>query len=254
MAILITNDDGIEAPGIAELVNALKGLDELFVAAPATNRSGVGMAITLGQDIALRTYESGPGGAKAISVGGTPADAVKYALQKWLKTPPALVVSGINPGPNLGQNVRCSGTLGAAFEALVAGIPAVAVSTAHTEPQVWEGAKHYARLVVRRALDLAKKQKDFVLNLNVPATSAGELPGLKLTRHGMGGYIEQVMPTSSLDSFGIHGVYIDIPPEEKCDGAGYTAGYAVLTPLRFDMTHHELMTSLGNDWNDLWAI
>lgn len=249
MSILLTNDDGIGAPGLAALAEALSGVDEIFISAPAENRSGVGMGITLGKPVVALRRPDAPDGVRRTAVTGTPADAVKYALQAWLERPPDLVVSGINHGPNLGRNIRCSGTVGAVFEALAAGIPGVAVSTDHFDPPYWEGAKHYARKVVEKALELAGRRRDFVLNLNVPGLPPEDIPGLICVPHGMGGYLERYVPHRlDADSFRVAGEWIETAPGKDSDAAAFTGRHAVLTPLRFDMTHRELLAEMAGAW------
>lgn len=251
MAILLTNDDGVDAPGLAALAEALAGLDELAVSAPASNKSGVGMSITLGRDIKVVKQPDGPGGIPRYSVDGTPADAVKYGLQHLLRgKEPRLVVSGINLGPNLGINVRCSGTVGAAFEAVIAGIPALAVSVDYVIPTNWEGAKHYARLIAEKALAMADAGRygAFLLNLNVPSKQPEEIPGIIATRHGSGGILDIMTPQGDGENYRHTGQWVEMPPETGCDMAAFGAGHAVLTPLQIDMTNHGMLADLLDGW------
>ncbi len=255
MSILLTNDDGVDAPGLAALSQALAGLDTLYIAAPTHNNSGVGMAITIGRGLTAQRHAEWPGVAIRTSIDGTPADAVKYGLQHLLeKDPPRLVVSGINHGPNLGINVRCSGTIGAAFEAFIAGFPALAVSVAHTVPPFWDGAKHYVRVVAEKALLLAETRRDLLLNLNVPALPPEKIKGLRLAHHGIGGYRDLLVTNGAPGSFSMNGNWIS--PEASalaCDAATFEQGYAVLTPLRFDMTDRDLLSTLTHEWGDVVA-
>lgn len=252
MSILLTNDDGVDAPGLDALATALVGLGELYVAAPATNQSGVGMAITIGRKLRLREMPAGPGGAVRRSLDGTPADAVKYGIQHLLKgKKPRLVVSGINHGPNLGINVRCSGTIGAACEAVVSGVPAVAVSVDYTIPPVWEGAAHYARIVAEKALAMVNEGNHgiFLLNLNVPALPPEKIKGLVLAPHGVGGFRDILAPREDAH-YELEGEWITLAPESGCDTAALMAGYAVVTPFQLDMTHSGLMDHLKTAWRD----
>ncbi len=250
MAILLTNDDGVDAPGLRALAESLAGLDDLYISAPPENRSGVGMGITLGRELTVRFHSDWAGVAVRASIDGTPADATKYGLQHMLAdAPPRLVVSGINHGPNLGRNVRCSGTVGAAFEAYLFGIPAMAVSVGYVVTPVWEGAKRYARLVAEKALQLGEKRRDIMLNLNVPALPPQRIKGLRLARHGTGGYQDLLVGTSH-NTFSMDGDWIQ-QDSDDCDATALADDYAVLTPMRFEMTDVELMASLQDEWNDM---
>lgn len=254
MAILLTNDDGVDAPGLSALAEALSGLDDLYIAAPSENRSGVGMGITIGRDLTARKHKAWPGVVARTSIDGTPADAVKYGVQHLFgKDRPKLVVSGINHGANLGRNVRCSGTVGAAFEAFVSGIPAVAVSVDYSVPPYWGGAQYYARLVVERALALAETRRVFMFNLNAPALPPEEIKGFRIARHGLGGYQDLLVGIGLPDVYTMSGDWIVPEPEAACDGFALSRGYAVLTPMQYEMTDAALLEQLNRDWSDLTA-
>ena len=250
MAILLTNDDGVDAPGLAALAQSLAGLDDLIIAAPAENQSGVGMGITINRGLRAERRPDGPGGVPRHSLDGTPADAVKYALgYLFREKPPRLVVSGINHGPNLGRNVRCSGTVGAAFEALTSGLPALAVSVEYAVPPNWEGAGYYARRLAEKALALAETRPDrpFLLNLNVPARPPGEIAGLAAVRHGTGGFLETLVRKTDGEGFSVGGKWLD---SDKGDAAVFDAGFAVVTPLRLEMTDEALLADLRRHWRE----
>ncbi|MDR2390503.1 MAG: 5'/3'-nucleotidase SurE [Planctomycetota bacterium] len=250
MTILLTNDDGVDAPGLAILARFLAGLDDLVVAAPAENQSGVGMAITITRGLMAERRPDGPGGVPRHSIDGTPADAVKYALgHLFREKPPRLVVSGINYGPNLGRNVRCSGTVGAAFEALTSGLPALAVSVEYAVPPNWDGAGHYARRLAEKALKLAESRPDrpFLLNLNVPSRPPGEIAGLVAARHGTGGFLETLVRKPDGEGFVTGGEWL---VSRDGDAAVFDAGFAVVTPLRFEMTDEALLDDLRWRWRE----
>lgn len=251
MTILLTNDDGIDAPGLAAMAEALAGLDDLLVSAPAANQSGVGMAISIEKHLRPKRHPDGPRGERRYSIDGTPADAVKYGLEHLLGgRPPRLVASGINFGPNLGRNVRCSGTVGAAFAALAVGVPALAVSVDYVTPPNWEGAKHYARLLAEKCLELAEEpgREPFLLNLNVPSLPPEEIPGLVTARHGNGGFLDNLAPHPDGQTYSLGGHWIETPPGDECDSAVFAAGFAVLTPLRLELTHDALLRELRERW------
>ncbi len=252
MAILVTNDDGIDAPGLAALVDALTGLDQLVVSAPATNQSGVGMGISLNRDLHPKQHDDAPNGTHRYSITGTPADAVKYGLQHALQgIRPRLVVSGVNLGPNLGRNIRSSGTVSAAFEAVTSGIPAVAVSVDYVIPTNWNGAKHYARMVVDKALAMAEDAKNpFLLNLNVPSRDAEEIPGLIAARHGLGGINDILVSSDNGKTYRLDADFVQGHPSGDCDTAAFMAGYAVVTPMQYDLTDHAFLSELRRTWQD----
>lgn len=250
MAILLSNDDGINAPGLKALAEALKGLDEIIISAPADNQSGVGMAITLDRDLTATRHPDGSAGEIRYSVDGTPSDATKFGLQHAAAGKDVrLVVSGINLGQNLGTNVRCSGTVGAAFEAVATGVTALAVSVGYDEPINWEGAKYYARSIAEKVLALQPKEP-FVLNLNVPSLSPDDIPGLVVAHHGLGGFHDTLAVRENGTHYRVEAMWHTDIPEVDCDAAAFKAGYAVITPLRFEMTHDGMMDELCREWAD----
>ena len=249
MAILITNDDGIDAPGLAAMVEALQGLDTLYVAAPAGNQSGVGTGITIGRSLRAVRHPDGPGGTVRYSLDGTPSDAVKFGLAHLLGgEKPRLVASGINLGPNIGRNVRCSGTVGAAFEAVASGIMALAVSVDYVIPPNWEGAGHYARLAAERLLAGPPPEEAFVFNLNVPSAAPEEIAGMVFARHGAGGFQDTLVADADPGRYSLGGEWMTFAPGGDCDGAAFASGYAVATPLRLEMTHAGMLSRLRDEW------
>lgn len=253
MTILLTNDDGIEAEGLKQLTLSLSGLDELVVAAPLNNNSGVGHAISIHTPVTIHEQACYENVAKAIAVAGTPADAVKFALLEIMEAPPALVVSGINNGPNVGLNVLYSGTLGAAFEAVIGGVSAVAVSVDRYHDPVWEAGAHYARVVVEEALRLEGQRRaapepmhPFCLNLNVPSKPKAEVPHLRITRHGSSGFREYFHQDHGgpPHEYMIGGEMHILDPDHTFDAAALAQGVASLTPLQLDLTDEAMMDLL----------
>lgn len=251
MAILLTNDDGVDAPGIAALAEALAGLDSFVVSAPAGNRSGVGGGISIGRTVTAARHPDGPGGMPRHSVDGTPVDALKYGLQHVTAgNRPRLVVSGINLGLNIGFNIRNSGTLGAAFEAAESGVPAIAVSTGWLAEPDWRAAKHFVRIVAARMLALPAGTEPFVLNLNVPAVAPEKVRGLVFARAGVGGGYDDVLTPQGGGQYLLRAEWMRAGPESDCDGGAVDAGYAVATPLKVDMTDAPLMARLCKEWDE----
>lgn len=245
MTILLTNDDGIDASGLAALCEALSGLDDLAVVAPRFNNSGIGHAITIHKSIRVKKLKPRKGEVVRASVQGTPADAVKFALRRLIPETPRLVVSGINLGPNVGVNVLYSGTLGAAFEGLIGGVSALAVSVSKNDTGEYGAAKYYARQITERALEMEKARqagripaRPFCLNLNVPAKPANEVPSLCITRHGISGYREFFHQNHDKgpDDYMVDGEMHILDADTSYDAYALAEGHASLTPLNIDMT------------------
>jgi 5'/3'-nucleotidase SurE len=145
-------------------------------------------------------------------------------------------------------NVRSSGTVGAAFEAVAAGINALAVSVEYIHPTNWEATKHYARKVAQMMLALPPGGDPFVLNLNVPSANPEDVKGLVLARHGSGGVRDSIVVEERGGVFHLEADWIATPSEGNCDASAFLAGYAVLTPLRFEMTDDRRMAFLAGQW------
>jgi 5'-nucleotidase len=238
MTILISNDDGIEAPGLAALCEALAGLDDLLVCAPAKNHSGAGSALTVTSAIHAEPFPDGPRGERRYAVHGTPVDAVKFGLVQIMKPEkPRLVVSGINYGPNIGQNVRYSGTVGAALEGAWAGIPSLATSSDFVAPPNWETPMAYTRRVVEWMLT---QKPPLLLNLNSPMCPLAEAKGIRAARHGASGYEEFFIKRESDGKLQLSGAMRHRDEDVDADGAVFLSGYASLTPLAIDWTARDV--------------
>ena len=228
--ILVTNDDGIDAPGLAALVKALGPLGEVIVVAPAENQSGIGHALTLRGPITLRRRKVA--GQEATAVSATPASVVRVALAHLLaEAPPDLVVSGVNRGLNWGRNAYISGTVGAAREATLSGVPAIAASLAiEGHPDYSRAAELTAR--VAAAVRQTGLAAGIFLNVNIPA---GETRGLRLARQSLLAGTEQFEERRS--PYGMRYLWnvFRQPTEARetgTDVASVLAGYAAVTPLR----------------------
>lgn len=238
MSILLSNDDGIHAPGIRVLYEALKGVDELRIAAPDAERSAVGHAITLSDPIKTRRIE-GENGFSGYAVGGTPADCVKLAVCALLESPPALVVSGINLGPNAGISVIYSGTVSAATEGTILGIPSVALSLDTFKDPIWPTARRVARQVVEQTLAHGLPA-DTLLNVNIPNRPFEELKGYRVTRMGRSRFVEffdrRTDPRGNV-YYWMDGNLERLGETENTDLEALEEGYVSLTPIGFDLTH-----------------
>lgn len=236
--ILVTNDDGVRAAGILAVAQALQAVGEVSIVAPATNQSGKGHSITIDDPIYVDSVTLA-GDLEATSVSGTPATTVKVALGALLKQRPDLVVSGINRGWNLGAVTYVSGTVGAAREAALAGIPAIAASLSAAETNYAPAAQ-----VVRQVVEMARKtgmERGVFLNVNIPAGPRTAIKGIQLTRQsaltGVERFEDQRSPRGRRYFWSVWN-----EPTGDSEGTDVWAlehGYAAVTPLRateFDST------------------
>jgi 5'-nucleotidase len=236
--ILVTNDDGIRAPGLKLLAEALQAVGEVRVFAPEGQQSAVGHGVSLHKP--LRVNEIGPGW---FEVDGTPTDCVMLAVRALLGRRPDLVVSGVNPGANLGDDVTYSGTVAGAFEGMLLGVPSIAVSDVSYVPQhmgtAAAVAAHVARHVLRHGLP-----EDTTLNVNVPDVPFEALAGLAITRMGRRNYQDEIIcredPRGRL-YYWIGGAEPAHVQEEGTDFEAIDKGMVSVTPLHRDLTHHAVL-------------
>jgi 5'-nucleotidase len=246
MTILLTNDDGIHAPGLWALYRALKSEHRLVVVAPERERSAVGHGITLHKP--LRAYKVAVnGGDEGWAVTGTPADCVKLSMVELLEQRPDLVVSGINPGANVGVNLNYSGTVAAAKEAALYGVPALAVSVQGGEtPHYDEAAGFVARLVpMVRAKGLPS---GVFLNINIPNIPLDEVAGVKITRQGCDLYDEYFEKRRDPRNRVYYWQGYESQPtytQADADGAVLAEKFITITPVRCDMTDYAMMEQLA---------
>ncbi len=242
MKILISNDDGIYAKGLNYLSQAMSEFGDIVIIAPDRNRSGASNSLTLENPIRVETLDS-----NRFAVKGTPTDCIHYGLNKLMTTWPDIVVSGINHGANLGDDVIYSGTVAAATEGRHMGLPAVAISL--VGDQHFETAAYYAALIVRQ-LKHHPLPSDQILNVNVPDLPLSAIQGIQVTRLG-NRYRDEKM-IEEKDPRG-KPVYWIGPPGAKQDageGTDFYAidrGYVSVTPMKVDMTAYETMQTL-TDW------
>lgn len=241
MRILLSNDDGVHAKGIQVLQRALSSIAQVTTVAPDRNCSGASNSLTLLNPLRVQTMENG-----FLSVNGTPTDCVHLAISQLLNFTPDLVVSGINHGANLGDDVLYSGTVAAATEGRHLGLPAIAVSLAGKDEQYFETAAHVTLQVIKK-LKSHPLPADQILNINVPAIPLEYLKGIQVTRLGRRHKAETM--TSSVDPWG-RSIYWygSLGPEldagEGTDFYAVTHGYASLTPLHVDMSAYKSMDTL----------
>lgn len=234
MKILISNDDGYLAPGIVALADALAPIAEITVVAPDSNRSGASNALTLDRPLTVQRASNG-----YYFVNGTPSDCVHVALTAILKEKPDLIVSGINQGQNMGDDTLYSGTVAAATEGFLFGIPAIAFSQVDKGWSCLDAAAKIARDLVERGFP--ELPTTYLLNVNVPNLLYGDIKGFRKTRLGKRHMSEPVI--HMLDPHG-RDIYWIGPPgavKDAGDGTDFDAtskGYVSVTPLQIDLTNH----------------
>ncbi len=242
--ILVTNDDGIHAPGLALLEEiAREFTEEVWVVAPETDQSGASHSLTLRRPLRLRHI-----GPRHFAVDGTPTDCVLLALQHVIHEPVDLVLSGVNRGGNLGEDVTYSGTVAAAMEATLLGVRAIALSQVHEDPHPmpWETARRFAPEVIAR-LWRAPWKAGVLINVNFPARAPGRVAGWRVTRQGRRKIGDQLV--ERLDPRGEPYIWIGSwrRQESHLEGTDLWAverGFVSLTPIRLDMTDDESLVRL----------
>lgn len=252
MRILLSNDDGIAAPGLAALREAVADLGRTTVVAPDTPQSAAGHSITLAAPLTVtRVRGEGAPCGEGLSVDGRPADCVRLAIRKLLPDPPDIVLSGINAGPNVGINVFYSGTVAAAAEAAMLGIPAVAFSAAGPADTLADFRPPAAlcRWVLDQLLDVGLTAGDLI-NVNVPDLSgarAGQLRGVCVTPQSTAeledSYHTQSAPDGR-DTYLLSDDYSFSPGQENTDVVRLAEGFITVTPLHVDMTNHDRLAAL----------
>jgi 5'-nucleotidase len=241
--ILITNDDGIGAEGLEALEESLAALGRVWVVAPDREQSGQGHALTLNHP--LRFERRGP---RRFAVQGTPTDCIYLGVHHILPERPRLVASGINRGTNLGDDITYSGTVSAAFEATLIGVPAFAVSQQVQDGQAeFSGAAGFARTLASTILERGLPA-DTLLNVNVPHARA---QGVAVTRQGKrlypGGIIERKDPKKR-SYYWIGGAPAEWAADPESDFAALAEGRISVTPLHLDLTNHRVLAEM-RDWN-----
>ncbi len=237
--ILVTNDDGVHSEGIKALADAMKGLGDVIVVAPLAEASAIGHALTLRRPLRLETFSN-----NVYAVDGTPTDCVNIAITSVLRGMPDLVVSGINKGWNLGDDVTYSGTVSGAFEAALLGAPGIAVSLQNTGDGFdFSEAARGARVVAQSVLDKGIPARTF-LNVNVPK---GRTKGFKVTVQARRNHITKV--DERIDPRGQRYFWIEEgqnewEPHDRSDFQAVRDGYISVTPLQPDLTAHNVIPAV----------
>jgi len=241
--IIVTNDDGVSAPGIAALAAAMRQIGRVEIVAPAINQSASGHKKTLYQEIPYAAAQTMDGQA-ALAISGSPADCIALAALGMLDWAPDLVVSGINRGPNMGQDVTYSGTVSAALEASICGVPAVAFSLDQRHADTIEDYAEAARVavpLVQRTLE-KKLPPLTILNVNIPPIP--RVRGIRLTRQGIRIYQDELERAETYCRI-VGPEPTGMFEEEGTDLWAVHQGYVSLTPIHLDLTAHRLLADVA---------
>ncbi|MCL4759045.1 MAG: 5'/3'-nucleotidase SurE [Rhodocyclaceae bacterium] len=244
MRILLSNDDGYFAPGIAALAEALQGLGEITVVAPERDRSGASNSLTLDRPLSLRTAANG-----FHFVNGTPTDCVHLAVTGMLDHLPDMVVSGINHGANMGDDTIYSGTVAAATEGFLLGVPSIAISLVSKSASDFSAAARVARELVER-FQRDPIRSPVLLNVNIPDRSYDALRGVRVTRLGKRHKAEPVIRSTSPRGETVYWIGPAGQAADAGEGTDFHAvnqGFVSVTPLQIDLTHGELIPGVA-EW------
>ncbi len=245
--ILVTNDDGITAPGIRALVEAMSSLGKVIVVAPDSPQSGMGHAITLNSPLRLDRVDF-PGNVEAYQCSGTPVDCVKLAVNQILHRKPSLCVSGINHGSNSSINVIYSGTLSAAMEGAIEGIPSIGFSLNNYNLDAdLNAAKHISKIIAANILKHGLPVNT-LLNVNLPYLTLDRLKGIKICRQALAKWEEEF--SERLDPhkrpyYWLTGKFVNPDKGEDTDEWALANGYVSIVPVEFDFTAHHAITYLN---------
>ena len=246
--IFVTNDDGIDAPGIAALIEVAKKFGRVFVIAPSRPQSGVSHAITIREPVFTEKVDLYPG-IEAHKCSGTPVDCVKFGITQLLKVKPDLVISGINHGSNASINVLYSGTIAAAMEGIIEGVPSIGFSFNRWEPtEELDLCKMVAGQVIRSVLN-DPLPEGILLNVNIPDISLDKFKGIKICRQAKAYWQEQYVEVSSTNghnSFMLAGEFLTNDDSNDTDLWALTNNYASVVPIKLDITAHSVIPTLLN--------
>lgn len=250
--ILISNDDGITAPGIKALVETMKPLGDLVVIAPDSPQSGMGHAITITRPLRLHKSDVFGKDVLAFQCSGTPADCVKLALDKVVDRKPQLLVSGINHGSNASINVLYSGTMSAAVEGAIDGLNAIGFSLCDYSFEAdFEASKTYVRKIAKNVL-LHGLPKDTLLNVNVPNVQKKDIKGIKICRQARAKWVEEFderRDPNGRKYFWLTGQFSLLDHDEKTDEWSLKNDYVSVVPVQFDLTAYNALKTLESwDW------
>ncbi len=249
MRILLTNDDGVHAPGLEVLAEIARKLsDDIWIVAPSEEQSGAGHSLTITRPLRVQQH-----GLQHFAVTGTPTDAVMMAVAKLMKDcPPDLILSGINRGANLGEDVTYSGTVSAAMEGALAGIPSIALSQVYAREGAgldvsFDAAAAWGEQVIRKITSQPMPPRTLV-NVNFPALPADQVHGVKVVNQGFRDYGRlKIVTNTDPRGFEYHWFGLgaaEASPAHSTDLEAVADGYIAITPLHLDLTHHQSIAAL----------
>jgi 5'-nucleotidase len=239
--ILVVNDDGVTAPGIKALAKAVEGLGKVIIVAPDSAQSGMGHAITIGSPLRLEKINV-IDNIESYQCSGTPVDCVKLAVDKILHRKPDLCVSGINHGSNSSINVIYSGTMSAAMEAAIEGIPAVGFSLLDYEFEAdFTAAAHYAKIIAEKIMHNGLPANS-LLNVNIPKLKLTDIKGIKVARQAVAKWVEEFderRDPRGKKYYWLTGKFESNDHNEDTDEWALANGYVSVVPVQFDLTAHQ---------------
>ncbi|MEZ4456313.1 MAG: 5'/3'-nucleotidase SurE [Gemmatimonadales bacterium] len=247
MNILVSNDDGVLAPGISILANACREVGQVTVVAPDREQSGTSHSLTLHRPLRpMRTRDG------AFQIDGTPTDCVLLGIGALLPERPDFVFSGVNHGPNMGEDVLYSGTVSAAMEAVALGVPGIAFSFAGRDPEIMETYTGTLVRLIRQITEIKAFPAETLLNINLPKVPATELKGVRVTKLGsrfFSGSLTRMNDPWGREVFWIGGGDVTWTGDADSDHAAVKDGYISVTPLHMDLTNYQLIETV-----DSWAL
>jgi len=249
--ILITNDDGITAPGIRSLISVMNELGDVWVVAPDKGQSGMGHAITVNSTLHVDEVNIDNGPQKEFSCSGTPADCVKLAISELLPKKPDLCVSGINHGSNSAINVIYSGTMSAAIEAGMEGVPSIGFSLLDFSLDAdFEPSKSYIKSIAEKVLNEGVPN-GVILNVNIPNLAKDKIQGVKICRQAKATWEEEFdrrVDPRGRTYFWLTGKFVNLDKGEDTDEWALENGYVSVVPVQYDLTAYFAMQHL-NSWD-----
>lgn len=246
--ILITNDDGVSAPGIRALIDVAKRIGDVYVVAPDSPQSGMGHAITVNNTIYCDAIDTSNPKVQIYSCSGTPVDCVKLAMSKILERKPDLCISGINHGSNSAINVIYSGTMSAAVEAGTQGIPAIGFSLLdHSLEANFEPSKKFVEQLCKQALENGIP-KNVVLNVNIPNLPEEEIKGTKVCRQANAQWVESFDKRTNphgREYYWLTGKFVNLDEGKDTDEWALANGYVSVVPVQFDLTAYSALEHIS---------
>jgi 5'-nucleotidase len=246
--ILVTNDDGVHASGLRALFQGMKKVGRPVIIAPDRDNSAASHSLTMNRPLMVKELDQ-----DIYAVDGTPADCVTIGLGKILPTAPDILVSGINPGANLGHDISYSGTVSAAREGTIRGVPSLALSMSGEAPFLYETAVFFARKMVRIILENGIPQ-DCLLNINVPNLPLTDIGGTRLTHQGSRVYenaVKEISDPWDRTRYWIGGGIPSQDASKKSDSNAILAGQISITPIHLDLTNYDSLELFRKTWRDL---